>query len=212
MNRQTNFDYITNADADLLENTRARGLFRIDFSNSDQWQIDVTREHEHLPEDFTISKGVVLPTGGYNWNTLGTSYNFGPQRRVYGNLSASYGTFYNGHKTEMNFGGSRITISPRFSFEPGLALNWVDLPEGSFDSRLITNRLNVTPSARMVISGLVQYNPDANTLSSSARLRWEYIPGSELFVVWTDGRDTTGGHTELRNRSFAVKVTRLLRF
>lgn len=64
----------------------------------------------------------------------------------------------------------------------------------------------------MVVSGLVQYNADAHTLSSSARLRWEYIPGSELFVVYTDGRDTAGGHAELRNRSFHVKVTRLVRF
>jgi len=44
-------------------------------------------------------------------------------------------------------------------------------------------------------------------------MRWEYTPGSELFVVYSDGRDTaTGGYPGLQNRSVAVKATRLLRF
>ena len=49
-------------------------------------------------------------------------------------------------------------------------------------------------------------------MSASVRWRWEYIIGSELFVVYSDGRDTTGPGTALLNRTFAVKATRLLRF
>ena len=44
------------------------------------------------------------------------------------------------------------------------------------------------------------------------RLRWEYLPGSELFIVYSDGRGTLGPGSDLLNRSFAVKATRLLRF
>ena len=37
--------------------------------------------------------------------------------------------------------------------------------------------------------------------------------GSELFVVYTDERDTRGnGYPDLRNRAFVVKVNRLVRF
>jgi hypothetical protein len=61
-----------------------------------------------------------------------------------------------------------------------------------------------------VFTGLVQVNPSAHTVSSSVRLRWEYHPGSELFVVYSDGRDTL--ESKLLNRSFAVKMTRLFRF
>jgi len=65
----------------------------------------------------------------------------------------------------------------------------------------------------MLISSLVQFNVDTHTLSSSARLRWEYTGGSELFVVYSDGRDTTAvGFPLLQNRTFAIKVTRLFRF
>ena len=65
----------------------------------------------------------------------------------------------------------------------------------------------------MSISSLVQYNVDANSLSSSVRLRWEYTGGSELFVVYSDGRNTlTSGYPDLLNRTLAIKATRLLRF
>jgi hypothetical protein len=44
-------------------------------------------------------------------------------------------------------------------------------------------------------------------------MRWEYGPGSDLYVVYSDGRDTTAaGFPNLQNRSFAIKATRLFRF
>jgi hypothetical protein len=78
---------------------------------------------------------------------------------------------------------------------------------------VLSVRTIVTPTARMMLSGLTQYSAAARSLSSSVRLRWEYRPGSELFVVYSDGRSTlASGFPELVNRSFAVKLTRLLRY
>jgi hypothetical protein len=71
----------------------------------------------------------------------------------------------------------------------------------------------IAPTARLGFSTLTQFNPTADSLTSSARMRWEYTPGSELFLVYSDGRDTAiGRYPELRNRSIAIKATRLLRF
>ena len=65
----------------------------------------------------------------------------------------------------------------------------------------------------MFLSGLLQYNSDDRTLSSNIRFRWEYQPGSELFLVYTDERDTAvSSFSSLRNRSFVVKINRLFRF
>jgi hypothetical protein len=51
-------------------------------------------------------------------------------------------------------------------------------------------------------------------VSSNIRFRWEYQPGSELFIVYSDLRDTddTGFPPTMLSRSFVVKVTKLLRF
>jgi len=50
--------------------------------------------------------------------------------------------------------------------------------------------------------------------STNVRLRWEYQPGSELFVVYNDHRDTwmNRGFPVLENRAFVVKLTRQFRF
>jgi len=68
-------------------------------------------------------------------------------------------------------------------------------------------------SPRMFASALLQYSSADNVFSSNLRFRWEYQPGSELFVVYTDERDTLRpGYPALKNRAFVVKVNRLFRF
>ena len=66
----------------------------------------------------------------------------------------------------------------------------------------------------MFVSALVQYNSSNDALSSNIRLRWEYLPGSELFVVYNEERDTLapGRFPNLEHRAFIVKINRLLRF
>ena len=50
-------------------------------------------------------------------------------------------------------------------------------------------------------------------LGANIRLRWEYQPGSELFVVYNEQRDTLNrGYPDLQNRTFIIKVTRMFRF
>jgi Domain of unknown function (DUF5916) len=212
-NWETTYDYITDSGGTRVENRQASGIFRIDFHNSDQWTVDYTHDFEYLPRNFQIAPHVVVPIGSYDYNTARMTYELGQQHRLAGQLSVATGTFYDGHKSEASLSSSRLSLVTRVSVEPGITLNWVDLPQGRFKTRLMTARTIITPSARMLISSLTQYNGSDHTLSLSVRLRWEYTPGSELFVVYSDGRDTlVSGVPEILNRSFAVKVTRLLRF
>ena len=64
----------------------------------------------------------------------------------------------------------------------------------------------------MYLSARFQYNSSANAFSTNARFRWEYQPGSELFVVFTEGRNTFGpGYPFAETRGFVVKIKRLFR-
>ena len=89
----------------------------------------------------------------------------------------------------------------------------MSLPNGAFTSQVYRARTDYGFSPRRFISGLVQYSSADHLFSSNFRYRWEYAPGSELFVVYTDERDTTViGYPALRNRAFVVKLTRLFQF
>jgi hypothetical protein len=92
-------------------------------------------------------------------------------------------------------------------------VNWVDLNQGSFTTQLLGSRVTYTASPLMFVSTLVQYNSDSNSLSANVRFRWEYRPGSELFVVYNEERDTRGlNFPTLSNRALILKINRLLRF
>jgi uncharacterized protein DUF5916 len=210
---EAGYDYITDSRRTRVENRELSGTFQIDFHNSDQWTLDYARDFEFLPRNFQIAPGVTVPTGGYGYDTVRMTYELGQQRAVSGRMSVAAGTFYGGTKKEAAVTSGRVALTPRISVEPGLTMNWVDLPYGGFANRLITARGVVTPSPRMLISSLIQYNASDHTLSSSVRLRWEYVPGSEFFAVYSDGRNTPEAAVPgLMNRSVAVKITRLLRF
>ena len=91
--------------------------------------------------------------------------------------------------------------------------NRVSLPYGEFTATLVSGRATYAVTPQMFLSGLIQYNSSNNTLGANVRFRWEYLPGSELFVVYNEGRDTSAsGLPTFQNRAVAIKVTRLLRF
>ncbi len=106
-----------------------------------------------------------------------------------------------------------MNVTPRVSVEPSYSVNRVDLVQGAFTNHLAGARLTYTPTPLMFASAFVQYNSSNQAMSSNVRLRWEYRPGSELFVVYNEDRDTLARRfPDLANRAFIVKVNRLLRF
>jgi len=60
---------------------------------------------------------------------------------------------------------------------------------------------------------VVQYNSGSDRFSGNFRFRWEWAPGSDLFIVYTEERETDvlNRWSELRNRGFVIKATRLFR-
>ena len=126
--------------------------------------------------------------------------------------SFEIGSFYGGDKKTATFSG-RVDVTPQLGVEPNISLNWIDLPEGRFTTTVVGGRATFTMTPRMFVAALVQYSSSNTSLSTNLRFRWEYQPGSELFVVYTEGRSTLPPHgTDLQSRGFVVKINRLFRF
>ena len=204
-------DFFHNLDG-ALETRQLSGDFRIEFERGDSAGIEYQSRYEFLDYSFEIVDGVVIPVGGYDFDRIRASYELGTQRKVSGRLSLASGGFFGGNRTEASYRG-RVEVTPQLSIEPSISLNWVDLPQGNFTTELLRARVNYMLSPRMFVSGLVQYNSDSSSLSINARFRWEYEPGSDVFLVYSDGRDTRfGGFPSLLNRGLVVKFTKLMRF
>ncbi len=209
---QANLEYIENGAGEL--ETRAQtGRFAIERQNSDTFSVEGGANYELLLRPLSVATGVAIPRGGYSFHDVTLAYQFGLQRRASGAVSLQRGGYYDGTITAVGFTGARVSIVKQWSVEPSLQVNDVDRTLGGFTTLLARTRSDYAFSPCMFASALVQYSSNDSVFSSNVRFRWEYRPGSELFIVYTDERDTQlTGFPDLKNRAFVVKINRLLRF
>jgi hypothetical protein len=204
-------EHIANG-AGALESRERAAEFALEFQSSDRLSLNYTNSVEFLTRPFTIGP-LVLPAGGrYQFDTFRAGYSIGQQRRAAANLTAEIGTFYSGRKTTLSVARGRIPITNQLSVEPTYSFNDVTLDEGAFTTHLAGSRVTYSMTPLMFASALIQYNSGINAISTNARFRWEYRPGSELFVVYNEERNTlTRSFPGLNNRAFIVKINRLFR-
>ncbi len=213
-------DYITDRRG-VLETRQARGRFATELESGDLFDVIYNRNYEFLEHPFPLAPGVTIAPGGYRFDDVEVGYSLGQQHRLSGRVSAQHGGFYGGTKSSLNFGlgsgfsGTRVEITPQLSIEPNLSFNRIDLPVGRFDTTLVSTRTIYAVNPLMFVSALVQYNSATGGVGTNIRLRWEYHPGSELFVVYNENRDDAlrpNRFPQLENRAFIVKINRLFRF
>jgi hypothetical protein len=209
-------DYIENEQFGYVESKSYGGQFGIELENSDIFNVSYAYAYENFARNERISGATVL-AGRYDNPEFRVSYNFGPTRRAQGNVSFRYGDYYDGTIASFGISRGRIEVTPQISIEPSVSFNWIDLPNalvpGRYDQHVALTRLTYTITPTAYVSGLVQYNSGTRVVSGNFRFRWEWAPGSELFLVYTEerDRDATDRWSALVNRGLVIKVNRLFR-
>jgi hypothetical protein len=208
---QSSLEHITDNENRLQSRTLI-GLFQSDFHSGDIVSIELQRLFDSVPAPFLIGN-LGIPAGGYGFDNMKATYTAGQQHRVSGSSSLEVGGFYGGDKKTVAFTG-RVNVTLQLGVEPTISFNWGDLPGGRFTTTVVGARATFTMTPRMFTAALVQYSSSNTSLSTNLRFRWEYQPGSELFVVYTEGRSTLPliGTEALQSRGFVVKINRLFRF
>jgi hypothetical protein len=209
---QGDVDYYEDG-AGLMETRVQNGFFNVELESSDAFTVQGSRNFERLVDPFPVGGGVEVAPGRYSFSNVRASYMFGPQRPVSGTVSVQVGNFYDGTIKSIGVSQGRVVVTNRLGLEPSISFNRLELVAGDVDQTVTRLRGDYAFTPRMFASALVQYNSSDRIFSSNLRFRWEYRPGSELFVVWTDEHDTRSGqNVGLRTRALAIKVTRLLRY
>ena len=218
---EAGLDHYVN-ESDVLETQQEQARLDVEFHSGDRLLVDYSRQFEFLQDPFTVAGGRLVAPGSYRFHEVSARFEAGSHRWVSGNVNASHGSFYTGRRTQLGYIG-RVEFGPRFSVEPRISLDWVTLEDESFRVTLLGARPTLTLTPRNFLSALVQYNSSTEAVETNVRWRWELQPGTILYVVYTDARDTGGvadaanqrsrdEFTGVLNRSFAVKFTRLVRF
>ena len=206
------FDEFTNGRSRVVSR-QVEGAYRIEFQNGDKFGFEYDRNDELIESPFAIASNVTIPAGGYPFQEIHLTHTLDTVWPVSGTFGFEQGSFYGGSRRAVTYTGGRVALTPRLWLYPGLSLNRVDLPQGSFRATAASLRGIYTFTPRLFVAAFGQYRSDSHAFTTNLRLRWEYRPGSELFVVYNEGRNTLAtSRLALDNRALIVKLTRLVRF
>jgi hypothetical protein len=203
--RQLNFEgFIFHAPDThrVLQTQEWQNTFRIDFNNgaySDDDIVDVFTQRLITP--FNIYKNIFLPVGDYHWTRHQLTYGSPEDRRLTLRFFERFGTYYNGRLNEARVRAT-YRASERLSFNfseqwnrfrlgavAGPTGNVLPPSTGDFSVVFGSFQANYSFSRFLTLSTLLQMDT-ANTQAASAniRLRWNYRPDSDLFIVYTAGQ------------------------
>ena len=203
--------YMTDFNNKMLESEMSSSI-SIHFQNSARIYGGINRETEYLDEDWEIRPDIEIPKNTYHgwssflWMMSNQSADFS------GGFFLNYGDYYTGKA--VRFGPDLvITHFDRTKIEFNLSFNHVNLPQGKFDTRTLGCRMYYYFSTKLYLKAYLQYNDDrkrndGNVLTlANILLRWIYRPGSDLYIVYNDGRGIGQSNVEISNRTLMLKVT-----
>ena len=140
---------------------------------------------EVLTEPFAIYPGVIVPPGEYDSDTRGIQLGTGNHRKVAASLRLVHypeGRFFGGSR-EDQFIDVVWRPSAGFRANLGYEYNDVELPQGSFATRLVRLGFDIAFSPTLSWVNLIQYDNVSDTAGLNMRLHWIPEAGREVFFV-----------------------------
>jgi len=196
----SNVEFVTALDG-VLE-SRANDVFvRARSRIGDQFTFRLINSFENVPGLFFLPKSVPILPRAYEW----TNVNFNADvRSLYGRLltlqaDVTCCRFYDGDAVVTK---ATLIVRPSIYFEIAATheTNLIDLPTGNVDIHLATAdaAINFTPEMQLALQA--QYDNISENFGFSARYRWEYRPGNEIFVG-------LGQSAQISNQGFVAQAT-----
>jgi hypothetical protein len=203
--------YRSDHDSRLLENA-VEASFSINFQNSSRLSLDIQRASEFIDYDWEVREGFLIPEGTYSGYLYSLNMESDKSRSLAAEVDVDYGSYYTGHQTRFTLNGT-VTRIRRLRMEVDYNHNYINLPEGSFQTNTLGLRLFYFFSTDLYLKAYLQWNDDRyynlgkEKVVSDILLRWIYSPECNLYLVYNDERLLGPGPDEIVNRTLMVKVT-----
>ena len=139
---------------------------------------------ERLIEPFQIYPGIVIPVGEYDSDSRGIQAGTGNHRKVAAfTRIVEYpdGKFYGGDRSDRFL---ELTWRPSARFRGSLSYEYndIDLPQGSFEVRLVRAGIDFAFSPTLSWVNLIQYDNVSEIAGINMRLHWIPEAGREVYL------------------------------
>jgi len=177
----TDVEFVTDLH-DHLESSASDIYVRAASRIGDEITVKYINAHENVPVLFFLPRNVPVFAGSYEWNNFNARLRTFDGRLIRLDAEVTCCSFYNGSQFK-----TRIQLAfrpgPIFEFVPTYEGTFIDLPTGKVDVHIATidSVVNFLPDMQLALQA--QYDNISENFGFSARYRWEYAPGDELFVA-----------------------------
>jgi hypothetical protein len=186
--------------------------FRAIFNNGSYTDEDIMDVFaQRLTTPFNIYRNINIPVGVYNWTRHQLTYGTAEDRRLTVRFLERFGGYYDGHLNEARI---RATYrrSERLAFSLNPQWNRFRLPQGNFSVVVGALETDYAFSRFVSLSTILQVDTaNDQAVSGNFRLRWNYRPDSDLFVIYTAGQQFSSlvatNPTQFYQYRFVVKYT-----
>jgi hypothetical protein len=208
VNPYVEIDYITNLQSVLETRVGTLG-FDTQFGDGSRLFFEHRNNFERVEDAFKVSNATVAP-GEYQFRETAVTYQSSAGRKFSARTTLTTGAYYGGEKTSVDL-GALWRASNRLLFDLTLNHNAITLSGQSFTADVYGARVRGALSTKFFTNAFFQYNAAADQAVVNVRLDYLHSPLSDLFVAYTERRDTAGTGRILE-RVFSVKLTKMLAF
>ena len=202
--------FITGLD-NQLQSSQIRVWGEVESQQADAYDLNVYHYYENVPKVFALPKGVPVPAGEYSWTNIVPQINTTRGRWYSVNWAVECCSFYNGNYLKSDF---TVIFRPNEYFEitPRYVATFIDLPTGYVAIHILSasGGVNITPDMQVLLQA--QFDNISRSFSFSARYRWEYEPGNEIFVSIGQNALIPGMSFEPQTSLFSIRLGHTLRF
>lgn len=207
----TSFGIYTDLTHDLQTVDAEVPRIELETDRADTLSAGILYNREVIDNPFHITRDVTIPSGDYPYTRAFAQVNTSDHRLFAGKIRFEAGDFYDGSRQDYV---ASLEIRPSASIFAALEGEWNDvhLPDGDFLVRIFRARFNVLFSPEISWNNSLQYDNQSEAGSFNSRLRWEWEPGQELFIVANRGFLVDNGSWNSTETEMSVKCGITLRF
>jgi len=183
----------------------------IDTRTNEQIYLRTFYDYDKLVDPFQIVNGVFIPTGAYDTFGVYGGFRTSTSKPAAFRFEGGYRSFYSGDRLDFL---ARLRLRPSAHFFGGLDYQHarIDLGADKFDVHIASMIANILFTPRLSWSNLVQWDNQSDRFQINSRLRWEFRPGQEVFVVYNEQLDTDRQQFTSVSRQGIVKLGLTFRF
>jgi hypothetical protein len=169
------------------------------------FEFNIQRRAENLREPFEIMDEVIIPKGTYWYTRYEIQAATFESRLLSLETFINWGSFFNGKSTESEY-ELQWRASKHLNLSLNYGKNWVNLPEGKFDTDLIGNRIQYGINPKLFGALFTQWNSEDEEAIFNFRLQWIPKIGADFYFIVNQAYSTAGASWKLEQTAIVGKL------